>query len=60
VGYTVQSTVKNIKRKKKLKVLVFFFYSGVHTILKDEIERKKLMRKKKNNLNQLGYPAKSG
>ena len=30
------------------------FHCGLHAILKDEIERTKLMRKKKNNLNQLG------
>jgi hypothetical protein len=48
--------VKGIKRKKgkKNKRHQLFFHHGLHTILKDEIGRTKLMRKKKNNMNQLG------
>jgi hypothetical protein len=48
----VQSTVKDIKRKKSKKKKKL--NCGLHTILKDEIGRKKLMKKKKKNLNQLG------
>jgi hypothetical protein len=45
--------VKGIKRKKKQKkTRQQPFHCGLHTILKDKIGRKKLMRKK--NLNQLG------
>jgi hypothetical protein len=53
----MQSTVKGIKRKekaKKIKKKHKPFHHGLHIILKDEIGRTKIMRKKKNNLNQLG------
>jgi hypothetical protein len=50
----VQFTVKGIKTKAKKKNSRHQpFHRGLHTILKDEIGRTKLMRKKKNNLNQL-------
>jgi hypothetical protein len=37
--------MKDIKRKKNLKAQ--YFHRGLHIILKEKIERKKLMKKKK-------------
>jgi hypothetical protein len=39
------------KKKERKTKGINFFYCGLHTILKDEIGRKKLIKK---NLNQLG------
>jgi uncharacterized small protein (DUF1192 family) len=48
--------VKGIKKakKKKTKGFSLFTVDCIYTILKDEIGRTKLMRKKKKNLNQPG------
>jgi len=45
----VQSIVKGKRKKTKGFGL---FHCGLHIILKDEIERIKLKRKKKKNLNE--------
>jgi hypothetical protein len=47
--------VKGIEKKQKKKnERLQPFHCGLHKILKDEIGRKKLTRKKKKNLNQPG------